>query len=168
MKKLVVAGGCFWGVGEYYRRLKGITSVEVGYAQGHTQNPTYEEVLTHTTNHAEVVYLEYDKSKISLQKVLEHLFRMIDPTSLNKQGNDVGTQYRSGVYYIDEDDKSHIENFIENEQKRHDKKIVVEVEALKKFWPAEEYHQLYLVKNPTGYCHVDMSLIEPHELKKQL
>lgn len=168
MKKIVVAGGCFWGVAEYYRRLKGIEHVEAGYAQGITENPTYEQVSYTDSQHAEVVMLEYNEQKISLMKIMEHLFRMIDPTSLNKQGNDVGTQYRTGVYYLDEEDKEIIEGFINLQRKQYDKPIVVEVEALKKFWKAEEYHQEYLVKQPTGYCHVDMSLIEPHEMKENI
>lgn len=167
MKKIVVAGGCFWGVAEYYRRVKGITYQEAGYAQGTSESPTYQEVCTSNTNHAEVVYLEYDEKVISLNKILEHLFRMIDPTSLNRQGNDIGVQYRTGVYYMDNEDGSVVRNFIENHQKLYDEPIVVEVEPLIKFWSAEEYHQNYLVKNPRGYCHVDMSLIEEHELKDE-
>ena len=168
MKKIVVAGGCFWGVAEYYRRLKGVTHVEAGYAQGKTNNPTYEQVSYTDTNHAEVVEVTYDESKISLMKILEHLFRMIDPTSLNKQGNDVGTQYRTGVYYSDVEDLEIIETFIGLQRKQYEHEIVVEVEPLDKFWIAEQYHQDYLIKNPTGYCHIDMSLIEDHERKEDI
>ncbi len=164
MKKIVVAGGCFWGVAEYYRRLKG----EAGYAQGKTENPTYEQVSYTDTNHVEVVEVTYDESKISLMKILEHLFRMIDPTSLNKQGNDVGTQYRTGIYYSDPTDLETIKTFIGLQRKKYVKEIVVEVEPLDKFWKAEEYHQDYLIKNPTGYCHIDMSLIEDHERKEDI
>lgn len=165
MKKIVLAGGCFWGVAEYYRRLKGITYQEAGYAQGTKSNPTYQEVCSGETQHAEVVYLEYDEETISLAKVLEHLFRMIDPTSLNRQGNDIGTQYRTGIYFVDENDEADIRRFVSHQQLNYNEPIVVEIEKLDQFWSAETYHQNYLVKNPTGYCHINMRLIKPEELK---
>lgn len=166
MKEIIVAGGCFWGVEEYYRRLKGIIDTEVGYAQGKTANPTYQQVCHDGTDHAEVVLLKYDPNVISLTMILDHLFRMIDPTSVNKQGNDVGRQYRTGVYYQDEADKVVIENFINERQKNYEQPIVVENQQLTEFYPAETYHQKYLVKNPSGYCHVNFHLIKPEELKE--
>lgn len=165
IREIVVAGGCFWGVEEYYKRLKGVISTEVGYAQGITENPSYEAVCTMETDHAEVVKIEYDANIIPLQKILEHLFRMIDPISLNQQGGDVGTQYRTGVYYSDRTDLPTIKAFIAQEQQAYSAPIAVEVEPLKAFWHAETMHQDYLEKNPRGYCHINFSLIKQSELK---
>lgn len=164
-KRIVLAGGCFWGVEAYYQRLNGIIKTEVGYANGNIENPTYEQVCSGEATHAEVVSVVYDNSLISLEKVLEHFFRMIDPYSLNKQGNDVGIQYRSGIYYENDEDHETVKTFIANKQKDTNKKIVVEVLKLQNYYLAENYHQDYLIKNPTGYCHIDLSLIRPEELK---
>jgi peptide-methionine (S)-S-oxide reductase len=165
MKKVVVGGGCFWGVEEYYRRLKGVVETRVGYAQGVTVNPSYQEVCSGRTLHAEVVELVYDEEVITFEKVLEHLFRMTDPTSLNKQGNDVGTQYRIGIYSTDEADLRRARAYIASRQAEYNKPIVFEVEVLRDFYDAETYHQKYLVKNPGGYCHINMNLIRPEERK---
>jgi peptide-methionine (S)-S-oxide reductase len=116
MKEIVVAGGCFWGVEEFFRRSLGIVETQVGYAQGHKENATYKEVCTSTTGHTEVVKLTYNEEEITLTKILELLFRIINPTSLNRQGNDVGPQYRTGVYYFDEADKDVIKSFIALQQ----------------------------------------------------
>ena len=118
------------------------------------------------TDHAEVVKIEYDADIISLEKILEHLFRMIDPLSLNQQGGDVGTQYRTGIYYSDRTDLPTIKAFIAQEQQAYSAPIAVEVEPLKSFWPAETMHQDYLEKNPLGYCHINFALIKPSELKE--
>ncbi len=165
MKKIVVAGGCFWGVEEYFRRLKGIESTRVGYAQGHLADPTYKDVKAQVSGHAEVVEVYYDRTIISFEKILEHLFRIIDPTSLNKQGEDEGTSYRTGIYYETDEELNRINEFINSVKNNYEKEIVVEVEKLDKFFDAEEYHQKYLVVNPTGYCHVDFSKIKDEELK---
>lgn len=165
MKKIVVAGGCFWGVEEYYRRLKGIVNTRVGYAQGLIKNPSYQEVCTGQTKHAEVCELEYDENVLPLEKVLEHLFRIVDPTSLNKQGHDVGTQYRVGVYFIDPKDEERIQAYYDKKASEYSKPLVMELEALREFYDAETYHQKYLVKNPGGYCHVNMKLIKDEEKK---
>jgi peptide-methionine (S)-S-oxide reductase len=165
MKEIVVAGGCFWGVEEYYRRVKGIVDTKSGYSQGHKIDATYQEVCNGNTGHTEVVWLRYNPSEITLEKILELLFRIIDPTSLNRQGNDIGHQYRTGVYTIDDEDLPIISAFISNMQKDYRNKIVVEVEPLKNFIQAEDYHQLYLVKNPSGYCHVNMNTLKPEEKK---
>lgn len=165
MKEIIVGGGCFWGVEEYFKRLKGIEETEVGYAQGINENPTYEEVCSGKFEHIEVAYLKYDETIISLEKILEHLFRIIDPTSVDKQANDVGIQYRSGVYYTDNTDAEVIENFITSQQKNYSKPVVVQVDKLQNYYPAETYHQKYLVKNKNGYCHVDFNKIKPSELK---
>jgi len=164
-KRLILAGGCFWGVEAYYQKLKGIVTTNVGYANGNIENPTYEQVCSGVATHAEVVEVIYNSNEITLEKVLEHFFRMINPFSLNKQGNDIGIQYRSGLYYENDDDKKIIEEFIKKEQTKYNKKIVVEVEELQNYYLAENYHQDYLLKNPTGYCHIDMSLIRPEEMK---
>jgi len=164
-RKIVVAGGCFWGVEEYYRRLKGVVGTRVGYAQGFRIDPVYTDVKKQLTGHAEVVEVEYDPSLISLTQLFDHLFRMIDPTSFHKQGVDIGSQYRTGIYTNSASDLKVAQQFLLDQQQNYTKPIVVEVEQLKKFYDAEDYHQEYLVKNPEGYCHVDFSKIKPEELK---
>ena len=164
-KRIYFAGGCFWGVAEYYRRLKGVESTTVGYAQGDTHNPTYREVCTQTTHHTETVEVVYHPDEISLEKLIEHFFRMINPTLLNRQGNDIGTQYRTGIYSEDNEEVLRIKEIVSTYQDDYDKPIVVEVDPLKVFYKAEEEHQDYLVKNPMGYCHISFSLIKPEELK---
>jgi len=165
MKKIIVAGGCFWGVQAYFDKVKGVETTRVGYGNGIEENPSYEDVCTGETFHAEVCEIVYNDEIISLEQILELFFRIIDPTSLNKQGGDIGTQYRTGIYLTDESDRVVIENYIENEQKKHKNKIVVEIDNLKCFYDAEEYHQKYLIKNPRGYCHINMGLLKPEEKK---
>lgn len=165
MKEVVLGGGCFWGVQEYYRRLKGVVKTEVGYSQGKVLNPTYQEVCQGRSGHVEVVKIIYEESEITLQQLLDHFFRFVDPLTLNKQGNDVGTQYRSGIYYVDLKDKEIIIKVLEELQKSYSSKIVVETEPLHNYFKAEPEHQDYLLKNPQGYCHVDFSLIKSTELK---
>lgn len=158
MKEVYLAGGCFWGMQAYYDLRKGVKETVVGYANGVTENPTYEQVCTNTTGYAETVYIKYDENEITLNKILEDFWKVIDPTLLNRQGGDIGTQYRTGIYYVDENDLSIINESLKNEAIKHDKPIVTEVEPLKNFYAAEEYHQKYLEKNPNGYCHIDLSL----------
>ena len=158
MKEIYLAGGCFWGMQAYYDLKDGIINTVVGYANGHTENPTYQEVCTDTTGHAETLYIQYDENIISLEKLLSYFWRIIDPTSLNQQGGDIGSQYRTGIYYINESDLAVIKASVENAQKDYEDIIVTEVENLKCFYPAEEYHQKYLHKNPNGYCHIDLSV----------
>lgn len=165
MKTIIVGGDCFWGVEEYYKRLKGVLTTEVGYAQGSKENPTYEEVCSGKFEHIEVVKIQYDDTILSLEKILEHLFRIIDPTSIDKQANDVGIQYRSGVYFSDDSEETVIKNYINSQQQNYSKPIVVEVDKLQNYYPAEEYHQKYLVKNKNGYCHVNFDKIKPDEKK---
>ncbi|WP_414840059.1 peptide-methionine (R)-S-oxide reductase MsrB [Carnobacterium sp. TMP28] len=153
---IYLAGGCFWGVDEYFGRIYGVIDVVSGYANGTTDNPSYEEVVYANTGHAETVSVTYDSSKIDLTDILLYYFKVIDPTSLNQQGNDRGTQYRTGIYYEDESKVETIEKVINVEQKRYDKKIVVEVLPLEHFFVAEEYHQDYLKKNPRGYCTINL------------
>ncbi len=156
MKKIVLGGGCFWGMEAYFKRFDGVLATEVGYANGHTVDPTYKEVCTNTTGHAEVLVIDYDPEKISLDTLLTHLWKVIDPTSLNRQGGDIGSQYRTGVYYIDDADLPTILKSKEVEQAKYEKPIVTEVEPLKYYAAAEEYHQDYLKKNPGGYCHIKL------------
>ena len=165
MKEIYIAGGCFWGVQRYYLLLNGVNTTEVGYANGNYKDPKYQELLTGKATHAEVVYLTYDPKIITLENIVEHFFRFIDPYSLNRQAGDIGLQYRSGIYYVDSKDKPIIENFIRNFEKTHGRKTVVEVRALENYSKAEEEHQYYLCKNPDGYCHIDLGLIKDEELR---
>lgn len=158
MREIALAGGCFWGVDEFFSRKEGILTTKSGYSNGHKFNPTYEEVCTGTTGHAETVYITYDENLINLETILLKFFKVIDPTSMNKQGNDVGTQYRTGIYFIHPEDEAKAIEFIAKMQPKYTKPIVVEVEALSNFFDAEEYHQDYLKKNPRGYCHIDLSI----------
>ncbi len=157
MKKIVLAGGCFWGVEAYMSKIKGVVNTKVGYANGHTENPTYEQVCTSTTGHAEVCYVKYDESTIDLESLLNRFWKIINPTILNRQGPDVGSQYRTGIFYIDKNDLEIINKTKEEQQKLYDKPIVTEIKKLKCFYDAEEYHQKYLEKNPNGYCHIDLN-----------
>lgn len=156
MKEIVLAGGCFWGVEEYMSRIDGVLETKVGYANGMKENPTYEEVCTGLTGHAEACYIKYDENIISLSELLNRFWRIIDPTSLNKQGGDFGHQYRTGIYYIDKEDLATIEKSFKEIEKKYAKAIVTEVKPLSCFYAAEEYHQKYLKKNPNGYCHINL------------
>lgn len=157
MKTIYLAGGCFWGVQEYFSRIDGVESTISGYANGNTENPTYEDVCTGITGFAETVKVDYDENIVSLEYLLEKFFRIINPTLLNRQGGDIGNQYRTGIYYVDQEDLTTIEKVFKEEEKKYEDKIVTEVLELKNFYEAEEYHQDYLKKNPGGYCHVDMN-----------
>ena len=156
MKKIILAGGCFWGVEEFLSRINGVVSTEVGYANGRTENPTYEDICTKNTYFAEVCKVEYDDSKVSLETLLKEYWSIIDPTTLNRQGPDVGIQYRTGIYYTSEEDLPTILKSKEENQKNYDKKIITEVTPLVNYYKAEEYHQKYLKKNPNGYCHIKL------------
>ena len=157
-KEIHLAGGCFWGLEAYMQKLNGVEDAISGYANGKTENPTYRDL--HTSGHAETVKVIYKPEIISLEDLLTHYLRVVNPVSVNKQGNDIGTQYRSGIYYTDKNDKKVIDNILKKEQTKHDKPIAIEVLPLKHFFEAEEYHQDYLFKNPNGYCHIDLSLAE--------
>ena len=162
MKVIYLAGGCFWGVEAYYSRLKGVINTEVGYANGNKANPTYQEVKSHIASHAETLKLEYDESVISLEKILEHFLRFVDPYSIDIQGEDSGHLYRSGIYYENKDDEKVIREYFDNVLQPNYK---IEILPLDNFYPAEEYHQDYLEKNPDGYCHVNLNLIRSDEKK---
>lgn len=157
MKEIYLAGGCFWGVQEYMSRINGAVETKVGYANGVTSNPSYKEVCMGTTGHAETTYIKYDESIISLEELLNKFWKIIDPTMLNRQGPDIGNQYRTGIYYIDDKDLEFINKTLEEQKTKHTKPIATEIKKLKSFYDAEEYHQDYLKKNPGGYCHIDLS-----------
>ena len=166
-EKIYLAGGCFWGIEAYFSRLPGIISTTSGYANGKTENPTYDEVCKGNTGFAETVLVEYDEEIISLEEILTNYFDIIDPTTFNRQGPDIGVQYRSGIYYTNEKDLSVIKKQLEKEQKRYNKIIVTEVKKLENFYKAEEYHQKYLDKNPQGYCHIDLSKTAKYQKYKK-
>ena len=151
---IYLAGGCFWGLEAYMERIQGVTDAVSGYANGKGDTTNYQ--LLHATDHAETVKVTYDPNKISLDKLLQYYFRVIDPTSINKQGNDRGRQYRTGIYYQNEQDKAVIEAALKTLQNKYQAPIQIEVEPLKNYVEAEEYHQDYLKKNPNGYCHIDI------------
>ncbi|HUX13201.1 MAG TPA: peptide-methionine (S)-S-oxide reductase MsrA [Spirochaetia bacterium] len=151
----VIGGGCFWCVEAVYRRVDGITDVESGYAGGTVDHPSYEQVCTGKTGHAEVVRVEYDPSKIGYSKVLDLFFLAHDPTTLNRQGADTGTQYRSIILYATEDEKRIAGESVRKAQANLTEPIVTEIVPLEKFWPAEDYHRDYFERNPTaGYCRL--------------
>ncbi len=165
IQRIVLAGGCFWGVQEYFKRLKGVATTTVGYVNGNIKNPTYEDLKKMKATHAEACEIYYDKEQISLSTLLNHMFRFIDPLSVNKQGGDKGIQYRTGIYYQDQNDKEEIDEFIKKQEEKYNQKLAVEVQVEDGYYLAEEYHQDYLAKNPHGYCHVNMNLISEDEKK---
>ncbi|MDD7305961.1 MAG: peptide-methionine (S)-S-oxide reductase MsrA [Peptoniphilaceae bacterium] len=154
-KTIYLAGGCFWGIEAYFKTIDGVIDTIVGYANGNRNNTFYE--LVKITGHAETVKIKYDEETISLEKLLEYFYYIIDPFSINKQGNDKGSQYRTGIYSKDQEDLEIARTFLEKKQKNEKNKIQVQVEKLKNFVIAEDYHQDYLDKNPNGYCHINIS-----------
>ena len=154
MKEIVLAGGCFWGVEEFLSRIKGMEETKVGYANGKKENPTYDEVCTGNTGYAEACYVKYNEKNIALEEILNKFWSIIEPTVLNAQGNDIGSQYRTGIFYSNEEDLPIIIKSKDEEQKKYKKTIVTEIKPLQSFYDAEEYHQRYLKKNPKGYCHI--------------
>jgi methionine-S-sulfoxide reductase len=158
MKTIVFAGGCFWGVEAYFKQLTGVLYTDVGYVGGNGPT-TYQEVCA-GSGHAEAVKISYDENIISLTTLLDHLFNIIDPTSINKQGPDRGIQYRSGIYNFEDADGNFIKNYLGNRQNDYKRPIVLEVQKEIPFYLAEEYHQDYLDKHPNGYCHVDLGSYE--------
>ncbi len=160
---IYLAGGCFWGVEAFISRLKGVNQTEVGYANGRDLAPTYEKVCTGRTGHAETVKVTYNPQIITLEEILENFFKIIDPYVLNRQGPDIGTQYRTGIYWQEDSQKTIVLKFLSAKQKLSSKRIHTEAHAIGSFYPAEEYHQKYLEKNPQGYCHVDLNLIDDKE-----
>lgn len=155
--EIVLAGGCFWGTEAYLKRLPGIIQTEVGYANSSTPQPSCEEVCSGETGAAEAVRVVYDKEIIPLPLLLEAYLRTIDPTSLNRQGNDRGTQYRTGIYWTDERDAPIVVSELNKVERRIGRRVRVEARPLQSFYPAEPYHQNYLDVNPSGYCHVNLA-----------
>ncbi|WP_010167377.1 peptide-methionine (S)-S-oxide reductase MsrA [Candidatus Epulonipiscium viviparus] len=160
MKKIYLAGGCFWGLEKFLNFIDGVTATTVGFANGNVESPTYKEVCTDATGFVEAVEVEYDPDKIDLDFLLQTFFAAIDPTSLNKQGNDEGTQYRTGVYYVDPADEPVVAAALAELQAKYATPVVVENLPLQNYYLAEEYHQKYLEKNPGGHCHISPQLLE--------
>ena len=159
-KTIYFAGGCFWGTEHYFKMIKGVVGTTVGYANSIMENPSYKDVCSGDTLAAETVKVDYDPSSVSLEFLTRMFFHAIDPTSLNRQGNDIGTQYRTGIYYTDNEDLAVIYKVFEEQRSTTEGEIVVEVKALQNFYAAEDYHQDYLDKNPDGYCHLPYTLFE--------
>ena len=159
MKKIVLAGGCFWGVEAFMGKKSGVVFTKVGYANGLTKGPTYEEVCSHKTGFVEACYIEYDEKLLSLGELLNAFWRIVDPTVADRQGHDIGNQYRTGIYYYDAVDIEGINSSKDKEQMKYENTIVTEIGPVNNFYEAEEYHQKYLVKNPKGYCHIPLDLL---------
>ena len=162
MKTIYFAGGCFWGVEKYFSLAKGVLTTTVGYANGTKDNPSYLDLKAGLDDASETVKIEYDEEIVSLEKLLELYLRVVDPFSLNKQGEDEGVQYRTGIYYLNEEDRNVVENYFKSIKLINH---MIEVLPLKKFYLAEEYHQKYLDKNPGGYCHINMAKLKDGERK---
>lgn len=157
MKEIVLAGGCFWGMEAYFKDLYGVVLTESGYANGEGV-PSYQGLCAGYFDHAEAIRLVYDENKINLYFLLAHFFRVVDPTSLNRQAGDIGKQYRSGIYYSDSQEAEAINKMVDLYRGDYKKPLVVEILPLANFYRAEEYHQDYLRKNPHGYCHIPLGL----------
>lgn len=159
MEQALFAAGCFWGVQYYFDQIPGVTKTTVGYTGGHTEHPTYEEVCTHTTGHAEAVLVEFDPAVVTFDVLLRQFFRMHDPTQLNRQGPDIGDSYRTAIFYFDETQKASAEAAKQAAQANFEKPIVTEISAAGPFYEAEEYHQKFAERTGRGMCHVDYSPI---------
>lgn len=159
-KTIYLAGGCFWGTQKYMKQIDGVLQTQVGFANGSTENPSYEEVCHNNTGHAETVRVVYDPEKISLSKLLSFYFRSVNPTAVNRQGEDTGSQYRTGIYYTDPAEEPVIRQALQQLATQYSSPIAIECLPLQNFYPAEEYHQDYLDKNPNGYCHLNPGLFE--------
>ncbi len=160
MKEIYLAGGCFWGTEHYLKQIRGVESTATGYANGRTENPTYKEVYTDTTGYAETVKVTYDPEVLPLDFLIRLYFKAIDPLSLNRQGEDSGTRYRTGVWYADPSDRPVIEKVFAEVEEFCGAPLAVELGPIENFHAAEEYHQDYLDKNPSGYCHLPIVLFE--------
>lgn len=157
LREIYLAGGCFWGTEAYLKKLPGVIDTEAGYANADVCDPSYEDVCTGMTNAAEAVRVIYDADVISLPLLLQAYLRTIDPFSLNRQGNDAGTQYRTGIYWTDPNDEGVVDSALAELARQAGKQPAVEAATLTNFYPAEDYHQDYLGKNPLGYCHVNLA-----------
>lgn len=173
LKKIYFGGGCFWGVEAYMQKIYGVAQVNSGYANGNGEDPSYEDVINGDQGFVEAVEVTYDPERISLDTLIDRLFKVIDPTSENKQGNDVGVQYRTGIYYTEDDEESVVKKTVEEEQQYYEDEIVTEAVPLKNFYKAEDFHQDYLEKNPNGYCHINLNAadsypIDPIDMDKDI
>lgn len=166
MKDIYLAGGCFWGVQHFFDQFEGVVLTEAGYANGPDDAPTYEEVCA-SSGHVETVRVAYDDTKISLEELLDYYFTVIDPVSVNRQGNDVGVQYRTGIYYTDKEQLPQIQQAYDREERKAGQPLAVEVAPLRNFYRAEEYHQDYLNKNPGGYCHIPREMFELGKARRE-
>ncbi len=155
MNQALFAAGCFWGVQFYFDQVPGVTKTTAGYTGGHTENPSYEAVCTHTTGHAEAVLIEFDPKETNYETLVKQFFRMHDPTQMNRQGPDVGDSYRTAIFYFDDEQKQIAEKVKKAVQPNFDKPIVTEITKATKFWPAEDYHQKFTERTGQGMCHVD-------------
>ncbi len=160
LREIYFAGGCFWGTEHFFKQIRGVENTEVGYANGNIENPTYQQVCTDTTGFAETVRVFYNPETVSLKLLLELFFKTIDPTSVNRQGGDIGTQYRTGIYYTNREDRIVIEKAINELAQHYQAPIVIEIKPLLNFYNAENYHQDYLDKNAGGYCHIRPELFK--------
>ena len=158
MNTIYLAGGCFWGTQKFFDQFQGVISTQVGYANGPDSAPSYQDVCA-DSGHAETVRIDYDPSVMPLSRLLQYYFMAIDPLSVNRQGHDEGIQYRTGIYYTDEAQLPEIRSVFSAKEQELGAKLAVEVLPLKNFFPAEEYHQKYLDKNPGGYCHLSGELL---------
>lgn len=163
LREIFFAGGCFWGVEAYFAQIQGVHDVTVGYANGTTEHPSYEQVCSGGTGHAEAVHVIYDPHQVSLKTLAEHFFQIINPLSVDRQGNDVGSQYRTGIYYTEEGDLKLLQGVVDAQEEKYEGPIATELRPLSNYYLAEEYHQDYLKKNPGGYCHIDLSRVSEVE-----
>jgi peptide methionine sulfoxide reductase msrA/msrB len=154
MQQAIFAAGCFWGVQYYFDQVPGVMSTTVGYTGGTTEDPTYEEVCSHTTGHAEALLLEFDVDKVSYETLVRHFFRMHDPTQLNRQGPDIGDSYRSAIFYVSDEQREIAEKVRDELQPAHANKIVTEITEAGPFYEAEDYHQKYAERTGRGMCHI--------------
>lgn len=159
MKTIYLAGGCFWGLQKFLDQFDGVISTETGYANGSTENPSYEDVRYKLTGHTETVKITYDETKLPTRQLLTYFFMAIDPLSVNKQGEDEGINYRTGIYYDDASLADDVKSVYDETEKKIGEPLAVEVGPLQNFYSAEEYHQKYLDKHPDGYCHISGSLL---------
>ncbi|HET7059767.1 MAG TPA: peptide-methionine (S)-S-oxide reductase MsrA [Candidatus Saccharimonadales bacterium] len=154
MQKAIFAAGCFWGVQFYFDQVPGVAKTTAGYTGGHIENPTYEQVCSHTTGHAEAVLIEFDPAQITYKTLCRQFFRMHDPTQLNRQGPDVGDSYRSAIFYFDQEQRQTAESVKEEIQPKFDKPIVTQIVPAARFYEAEDYHQKYAERTGRGQCHI--------------
>lgn len=166
LRDIYFAGGCFWGVEEYFSRIPGVGNVTVGYANGEKADPTYQEVCSGKTGHAEAVHVSYDPKIVDLATLARQFFKIIDPLSVDRQGNDVGSQYRTGMYHVNAEDEKILAAVMAEVQEKYGKTLAVELMPLKNYYLAEDYHQDYLKKNPGGYCHINFDSLKDLPKKK--